>query len=722
MISLTRRHLLASAACATALALPTATFAAGTSRTMSARPEPMRPPVAAAKPFSFTRHGITVQDPYAWLRDKDYPKVDDPEILAYLNAENAYFEHIMAPHQATTDTLFKELRGRLKEDDSSVPSKNGDFLYWWAFKKGAQYRTWYRKPVAGGADAVLLDEPIEAQGKEYFRLGGLAVSPDATLLAWSSDTNGSERYTVRVRELATGKDREVAIPETRGEAVWAEDGSGFFYTLSDKNWRPYLVKFHRLGSDPATDVAIYEEKDPGFFLGVGKTQSKSHIAIVCGTQVTSEVRLIPAKAPLTPPVVVRPRQENLSYSVDEREGTLYIRANDTHVNFRIATAPVDKPDQWSELIPGSDRIYIMGLTSFKNALVISERVDGLDQIRIRDYAGAEHRIAFPEASYAAGLGSNADYEVSQLRVGYESMVTPDTVYDYDLASRTLITRKVQEIPSGYDASQYVTERLMAPARDGVMVPISIVYKKGFPRDGLGRVHLYGYGSYGIAMSPSFSSARLSLLDRGFAYAIAHVRGGDDMGYQWYLDGKLDKRVNTFNDFVDCANFLIAQNYARRGTISASGGSAGGWLMGAVMEQDPGLWRAIVAHVPFVDVVNTILDETLPLTPPEWPEWGNPITDPVAFKRLLALSPYDQVKPRPYPPILITGGLNDPRVTYWEPAKWAARLRATKTDSNVLLLKTNMGAGHGGKSGRFERLTEVAEEYTFLMRAFGMLQG
>jgi oligopeptidase B len=678
------------------------------------------PPVAARQPHQFTAHGVTIEDPYAWLRDASYPTVDDPEILGYLNAENAYFDSVMAPHKPLIDKLFNELKGRLKEDDASVPAKDGDWLYWWQFEPGAQYRVWKRKPVAGGPDQLVLSEIAEAKGKDYFRLGALAVSPNAQLAVWSSDQNGSERYTIRVRDLSTGKDTALELPETIGQPVWSSDNRGFFYTLVDENWRPYVVKYHLLGQDPAQDAVIYEEKDPGFFLGVGQSQSRDWVFIQAGNQVTSEVWLLPADAPSAKPIVIRPRETNVEYDVDARGDTLFIRVNDTHKNFRVVTAPVTKPTQWRELIAGSDQVYIRRITSFKNVLVINERLDGLDQIRIRDEAGGEHRVAFPEASYTAHLGSNPEYDVSLIRVGYESMVTPATVYDYDLGTRSLITRRVQEIPSGYSAQDYVTERLWATARDGVKIPVSIVYKKGFKRDGSQPVHLYGYGSYGHAISPGFSTIRLSLLDRGFAYAIAHIRGGDDLGYQWYLDGKLEKRENSFNDFVDVARHLIDQGYAKRGHISASGGSAGGWLMGAVVNQDPGLWRAIVAHVPFVDVLNTIMDAELPLTPPEWPEWGNPIEDKSVFDRLRRLSPYENVEAKSYPPMLVTGGLNDPRVTYWEPAKWVARLRATKTDSNFLLLKMNMGAGHGGKSGRFDSLYEDAEEFTFLLKAFGLV--
>lgn len=678
-----------------------------------------QPPVAPQKPYSYTRHGYTIEDPYAWLKDPGYPEVTDPEVLGYLEAENAYFEAQMGPHKPLIETVYEELKARLKEDDYSVPAKDGAWEYWWQYQPGAQYRDWYRRPVSGGEAELLLSEPALAEGLEYFRLGAIEVSPDGRLLAYSADTNGSERFTLKVKDLGAKADLGFEIPGTIGDIVWSADSLGFFYTLVNENWRPYVVKYHRLGDDVAQDPVIYEEADGGFFLHIDETQSRRFLTITTADHVTSEVRLVPLNEPLAKPVLVSPRQTGREYHVDEREGTLYIRTNDTHTNFRVVTASVDTPGEWQELIPGSDEHYIRDLISFKNALVIEERLNGLDQIRVRDYDGNEHYVAMPEAAYTVEVDENREYELASLRLAYESMVTPDTIYDYDLARRELVTRKVLEIPSGYDASQYETVRFMAEARDGAKIPVSVVYKKGFKRDGSQPVHLYAYGAYGHAIPPGFSTARLSLLDRGFAYAIAHIRGGDDMGYQWYLDGKLDKRQNTFNDFVDAAKGLIKEGFASEENISISGGSAGGELMGVVVNMNPELWRAVVAHVPFVDVLNTMQDESLPLTPMEWPEWGNPITDKAAFETIRAYSPYDNVEAKDYPPLLITGGLNDPRVTYWEPAKWAAKLRTTKTDDNLLLLKTNMGAGHGGKSGRFARLYEVAEEYVFILKAFDM---
>jgi oligopeptidase B len=681
--------------------------------------EPPKIPVAKRVPHRFTCHGVTVEDPYAWLRDPAFPQVTDKDVLDYLNAENAYFEAAMKPLRPLVETLFAEMKGRIKDDDSTVPQKDGDFLYWSAFDKGAEYRKWYRRPAGGGPGEIILDEPKLAEGHEYFRLGGRAVSPDGRLLAYAVDTDGSERFVLKVRDLATGADLPDVIRNWRYGLVWAADSRSFLYTDADEHWRSKTAWHHRLGEPQSADRAIYREPDEKFGVSLGRTQSRAYATISTGDHATNEIYLLPLADFEATPMLVSPRQTDRQYSLDEREGTLYIRVNDTHTNFRVVTAPVAAPGVWTELIAGSGRHYIQGVTSFQNVLVIEERVDGLSQIRLRDYdSGAERYVGFPEASFVASLGPNPEYRAEKLRIDYESMVTPSTVYDYRLADDRLETLKVREIPSGYDASQYATERLMAPARDGTLVPVSVVYRRDFKKDGSGPLHIQGYGAYGYAVPPGFSTNRLSLLDRGFACAIAHIRGGDDLGYQWYLDGKLEKRTNTFNDFVDVTRFLIAQGFAKPGRVTAAGGSAGGELMGAIVNQAPELYGAVAAHVPFVDVLNTMLDGSLPLTPGEWSEWGNPIEDKAAFETIRGYSPYDQVCAQAYPAMLVTAGLSDPRVTYWEPAKWVAKLRAMKTDRNTLLLKTNMGAGHGGKSGRYVSLEETAEEYAFLIGEVG----
>ena len=682
------------------------------------------PPVAATRPHSFERHGVRIEDPWNWLRDPGYPNVTSEEVLSYLKEENAYYEAVMKPLKPLADTLFAEMRGRIKEDDATVPQKDGDWFYWADFEQGGEYRRWWRKPVAakedGSEDSLILDEPALAKDKEYFRLGGFSVSNNGRWLAYAYDDNGSERFLVRVKDLETGEHLPDEIPGMLSDIVWAADDSGFLYGLANDQWRTDNARYHRLGSDPAEDIELYHEEDEGYRVSVGETQSRKWIVISTGDHVTSEVRLLPADNVFAEPVLVAPRQEGREYDVEEHDGTLFIHTNDTHTNFRLCTASIDAPGEWVERIAPSPHFYMTGVTPFADFLVVEGREDGLDQIELHAYAGGEgKRIAFPEASYVASLGDNPEYAMDVLRIGYESMVTPGTVYDYHVATGELETRKVQIIPSGYDASKYATERLKIVARDGTEVPCSIVYPRDFPRDGTGKVYLYAYGAYGIAIPPGFSTSRMSFLDRGVAFAIAHIRGGDDLGQQWYLDGKLTKRANTFNDFVDVAKGLIDRGFAHKGGIAIAGGSAGGELMGAVINSDPDLWGAVVADVPFVDVLNTMLDDSLPLTPGEWPEWGNPITDAEAFELIRGYSPYDNVRPQAYPPIFISGGLNDPRVTYWEPAKWAARLRATKTDDNVLLLKTNMGAGHGGKSGRWESLHEAAEENAFVLWQLGL---
>ncbi|MFL6747619.1 MAG: S9 family peptidase [Sphingomicrobium sp.] len=681
---------------------------------------PENPPIAVRKPHINEAHGVRWDDDWHWLRDPNYPNVQDEEVLAYLTAENAYFEAAMAPHKTLTDQLFEEMKARIKEDDSSVPIKDGEWFYWSEFKKGTQYRDWYRKPAAGGEGTLIYSENAESEGKEYYRLGAFAVSPDGKLLATLVDDDGSERFKLVVRDLATGQDLETVTRVGIGNPVWTSDSRGLVFTEVNDQWRSFRAQYHRIGDDPASALTLYEEKeDIAFSVSAGRATDDSLIFISTGNNSSNEVRFVPADNPTAPLALVTPRRPDIQYEVDAAHGKLWILTNDNHVNFRIATADPASPGEWQELIGGSDRTYLRGVTSHRDHLLIASRVDGLDQLVLRGYAtGAEMRVPFAEASYSASFSGNPEYAPDSYRLSYSSMVTPQTVYDYHAAEKRLEVRKVQEIPSGYDPALYVTERLSVTARDGAKVPVSVLRRKDFAKDGSGKLFVYGYGAYGFAIPPSFSTSRLSLVDRGFAFAIAHIRGGDDLGYQWFLDGKLKKRTNTFNDFVDVTRGLIAEGYAGQGRVAAQGGSAGGELMGAVVNQAGELFGAVVADVPFVDVLNTMLDDTLPLTPGEWTEWGNPITDEAAFHLIKSYSPYDNVAARPYPPMLVTGGLTDPRVTYWEPAKWTAKLRATKTDDNILLMKMNMGAGHGGKSGRWNSLYEVAEAYTFIITQLG----
>lgn len=705
-----------------ALAAAAAAFAAPASAQKAPMTETAAtPPIAKKIPHQTVRHGVTMTDDYHWLKDQGYPKIDDQPVLDYLNAENAYFDAVMKPHAALTERLFQEMRGRIKEADASVPQKDGDYLYWVEYEEGAEYKKWYRKPVAGGDAALILDEVALAKDKEYFRLGAFSVSPNGKLLAFSVDDNGSERFEVRFRDLTTGAMLPDVIPGTLSSLVWAENNNVLLYGLANENWRTDNVWMHVIGTKQSEDVQIFKEADPGFGVGIGLTAAEDYIVIATGDNETSEVYLLPADEPGAEPMLVSKRQKGREYSVDVRGQTLYIHTNDDHPNFRVATASLDAPDNWTTLIAGSDDVYITDLSIFRDYFVLETREGGLDQIDVRSYTAptVAGRISFPEATYVAGLGDNPEYHQDKLRIDYESMITPDTVYDYDVKAKTLAMLKVQEIPSGYDASQYVTERVNFTARDGTMVPVSLMYKKGLKRDGAAPLHLYVYGSYGYRVPPGFSTTRLSLVDRGMVYAIAHVRGGDDLGRKWYLAGKMFERKNTFNDFIDVARGLIAEKYTSAGKISIEGRSAGGQVMGVVYNEAPELWGAVLAGVPFVDVINTMTDDTLPLTPGEWPEWGNPITNKESFDYMLSYSPYENVGAKTYPPMLVSAGLNDPRVTYWEPAKWVAQLRARRTNDAALLLRTNMGAGHGGKSGRWGALREDAEEFAFVLTQLGV---
>jgi oligopeptidase B len=683
---------------------------------VSILPDLPPPPVADQRQHAVTAHGVTWDDPYAWLRDPKYPEVTDPDVLAYLHAENDYFHAAMKPHQGLVDTLFEEMKGRIKEDDASVPLRNGDWLYWSEYRPGSQYHHWHRKRPDGSDAALIYDENVEAEGKDYFRLGAIAVSPDGKMLATLVDDDGSERFKLVIRDLATGKDVETVTEVGIHNPVWTSDSKGIVFTEVNDQWRSYRARYHRIGDDPAQAITLYEEKDDiAFTVSVDRTTDRQWILIGTGHNSSTEVRLVPADDPTAEPRLMRERVPDLQYVVDSAHDRLWVLTNDHHVNFRLASADPATPGEWQTVIEGSDRQYLRGIGSHRDHLLITARIDGLDQLLLRDYAtGETERVPFAEASYSASFVGNPEYAPDAYRISYSSMVTPATTYDYHPADDRLEVLKVQEIPSGYDPSIYTTDRLMLPARDGVDVPVSVLRRREHALDGSDKLFIYAYGAYGYAIPPSFSTSRLSLVDRGFAYAIAHIRGGDDLGYQWFLDGKLTRRTNTFNDFVDVTKGLIDAGYASAGKVAAQGGSAGGELMGAIVNEAGALYGAVVADVPFVDVLNTMLDDSLPLTPGEWTEWGNPILDKAAFDLIRSYSPYDNVTAKPYPPMLITGGLNDPRVTYWEPAKWAAKLRATRTDDNLQLLKINMGAGHGGKSGRWEHIKEIAEAYAFVL--------
>ena len=718
-MSFTRIASSAIAVCLMAMPIAAAHAANQEDKDIVTSEAPAAPPIAEKREHTYTHHGITISDPYHWLKDQSYPTIDDEDVLDYVKAENVWFEARMAPQKALTDTLFEEMKARIKEDDSTVPQKDGDWIYWSEFEEGAQYRKHYRRPAAGGDAMLILDENELAEGHEYFRLGALSISDNGRFMAYSTDTSGAERYTARIKDLQTGEMLSDEIPETRTGLIWLAGDTMIAYGKANENWRVDNVRLHTIGKPVEDDVIIYKEEDITFSVGSGLSAQDDWLISGAGDNETSEVRLVRADNPTGEQILIKPRQKGVEYSVDVRDGEIFIWTNDDHINFRLAKASLENPGEWETVIAGSDEFYLTGFELFKDFYVTEGRLKGLDQIQIRSYADASDikSIDFPEASYNTGLSNNPEYDVSKLRLAYESMVTPDSVYDYHLASGELELLKQQEIPSGYDASLYTTERVEITARDGTKVPVSIVMRKD--REMGGPLHLYAYGAYGYAVPPGFSTTRLSLVDRGFAYAIAHIRGGDDLGRRWYLQGKMFERRNTFNDFVDAGRGLIELGYTSEGKVTASGGSAGGELMGAVINQDPKQYGAVVSHVPFVDVLNTMLDESLPLTPGEWQEWGNPIESKEAFAYILSYSPYDQVIAQDYPPLLVTAGLNDPRVTYWEPAKWVAKLRDVKTDDNELLLKTNMGAGHGGKSGRWNSVYEVAEEFAFILWQMGL---
>ena len=683
---------------------------------MSAKP----PPVAQRRPYRHSYHGVDLDDPYFWLQDPGYPQVEDTDVLAYLDEENAYFESWYEPHQGLTQTLFEELKGRKPEQDESVPYEKNGYRYQWRFNAGDQYRVWLRQSATDDSEqwSTLFNENALAEGCEYFRLGALAVSPDGTMLAFSTDTNGSERFTLKVIEIASGEVLTTAIENCAGSVIWSADSHGFAYRLVNENWRPDKALYRELTS--GEDTLLYQEKDDSFFVALGLSQSEQLMFISSGDHVTSEVRFVPRDNLRAEQTLIATRREGHEYDVehqgdDAETGRLIIRSNRNHPNFDLFETPVATPEEvhWQILLPGDESHYLMGHVAFAEALIVCLRINGLDQVQIVDNSGS-HLIEFPEPAYSVDLGTNPNYRTNTLRLAYTSMVTPHTVFDYHWQTKSLTRLKVQEIPGGYEASDFVSERRQVIARDGAQVPMSVVRHKDTPIDGTAPIYLYGYGAYGHAIPPSFSSNVISLLERGFSFAIAHIRGGDDLGYHWYTAGKLQERTNTFNDFVDCAMHLIDSGYTQAGKIAIGGGSAGGELMGAVVNQAPELFGAVAAHVPFVDVLTTMLNPDLPLTPMEWPEWGNPIEDEEAFHYMRSYSPVDQVRAQHYPPMLVTAGLNDPRVTYWEPAKWVAKLRYTKTDDNILLLKTNMGAGHGGQSGRFTALQELAEEYAFFL--------
>jgi oligopeptidase B len=693
------------------------------------------PPAAAKKPITDTRHGITRTDDYAWLRADNWQQmfkdtsILDPEIRGYLEAENAYMDAAMADTKELQGQLFAEMKGRIKEDDSSIPMKDGPFAYGSAFVTGGEQPRYFRIPRDGNPKDetirdLLLDGDKEAVGKDYFRLSGIDHSSDHSFGIWGYDDKGSEYYTLRIRDLATQQDLDDVLENTAGGGVWAPDGKSFFYTLQDENHRPSKVFHHIVGQPQSSDRLVYEETDPGFFMGVGGSLLDDFIFIDIHDHETSEYRLLSTKDLTAEPVLVAEREEGVEYSMTEGGDVFYILTNaDGAKDFKIVEAPVTAPGKanWKELVPHEPGRLILNHMAFARHLVWLERREGLPVIMIRDRkSGEEHSIAFAEEAYSLGLQGAAEYETDVIRFSYSSMTTPSQLFDYNMATRERTLLKTQEVPSGHKPEDYITRRVFAEAHDGEKVPVTLLYRKDTELDGSAPCLLYGYGAYGITIPAGFNTNCLSLADRGFVYAIAHIRGGKDKGFSWYEDGKMEKKVNTFKDFISAADHLVKEGFTAYDRIIAEGGSAGGMLMGAVANMAPEKFAGIIAAVPFVDVLNTMLDNTLPLTPPEWPEWGNPIESEEEYRWIAAYSPYDNVEKKAYPPIIALSGLTDPRVTYWEPTKWIARLRATAPDAGPFLLKTNMAAGHGGKSGRFQRLEEIAFEYAYAIKVAGKM--
>ncbi|WP_374596235.1 S9 family peptidase [Brevundimonas sp.] len=733
-----RRDLLAtSAAALAATALPANALARP-----SGAPMPQNrpvPPVAKKIPVTIEQLGRTRTDDYQWMKDDNWQAVlRDPTLIKadvkeHLTAENAYREAMLASTLPLQATMFEEMKGRIKQDDSSVPAADGPWEYYVEYKTGDQHPRYMRverqgtfmvdgQPVTKNfvvapTPQLLLDANELAKGKAYSEVSAADHSPDHSLFAYAEDAQGSEVHQIYVKDLATGEVLPDPIGSAGGNFAFSPDSQWIFWTNRDDNGRPDKI-FRRPARGGETTL-VYEETDEGMFQGVSVTADNQFIVISIANQETSEARIILAATPTAEPVVLEPRHVGRLYDADHWGDRWVIRTNaDDSVDFKIVEAPTDNPAKanWTDLVPHTPGRFIEGVSLVKDFIGRQERADANTRIVIRDRAGAEHEIAVDEPAFSLSLAGASEFDTTIMRYGYNSPSTPTSTYDYDLTTRERTLRKVQEVPSGHNPEDYVVERLNAPASDGELVPVTILRRKSTPVDGSAPLLLYGYGSYGIPMAASFSTSRLSLVDRGWIYAIAHIRGGSDKGWNWFLSARKMTKKNTFTDFIAAAEHLIQRRYATAGNIVAQGGSAGGLLMGAVNNMRPDLWAGVIGQVPFVDVINTMSDTSLPLTPPEWPEWGNPIEDAEAYDYMMSYSPYDQVEPKAYPAVLATGGLSDPRVTYWEPEKWVAKLRPATTSGKPILLKINMEAGHGGASGRFDFLKEVAHDYAFAIWA------
>lgn len=735
-----RKVLLTGAALAGAAAAPTGLAAAlaeaaAAAPSQAARRGAPQGPMAQMRPHAITQHGRTRIDNYHWLRDPNWQKViDDPsslsaEIRAHLEAENAYVKEVLLdPTAGLRAQLFEELKGRLKQDDSSVPARDGVYAYATRFRTGGQYPIVYRLDVdatsgaPGGSEHILIDGDAESQGEKFWRLQGWEHSPDHATIAYFIDLEGGNKATLRFRNAATGKDLPARIEGAAGDLVWAPDSQTCFYTLLDENFRAAKVMRHVLGQDPSKDIMIYEEKDPAFQMGIYKTSSGAYMMIYRRESESNDILFLPLAKPDARPRRFTAYRPGVEYQPDHHADHFYLRTNaGGATDYKIMRTPTGRTSarNWRDFIGHVKGTFIDAMSLFKGRMVISEMVNALPRLVVRDMAThEEHAIDFAEEAYDLEVLRGFEWDTSILRFTYNSPSTPSETYDYDMATRTRVLRKTQEIPSGHNKADYVVRRVSATASDGAEIPLTILHHRATPIDGSAPALLYGYGSYGISMPAGFSTARLPLVDRGLVYCIAHIRGGQERGRQWYLDGKLMKKQNTFSDFARAAEALVEQRFAGPGRIVIEGRSAGGLLVGAVMNQRPELFAGVIGGVAFVDVINTISDDSLPLTPPEWTEWGNPITDKDAFNYMAAYSPYDNVAAKAYPPLLAQTALSDSQVTYWEPAKWVARLRAAAPDAGPFFLHVNMDAGHGGASGRFDRLKEVAESHAFALWCVG----
>lgn len=678
-----------------------------------------QPPVAKKHPKELTAHGDTRIDNYYWLNERE-----NPEVIAYLNAENDYTKEMMAGTEELQEELFQEIVSRIKQTDESVPFKKNGYFYYTRYEAGKEYPVYARKKGSlEGEEEILLNANERAEGQSYYSASGMNVSPNNQLLAFGEDTVSRRKYTLRFKDLETGILMDDEIPNTTGSAVWAGDNKTVFYTMKDSSLRSYKIFTHILGTPVSQDKEVYHEEDETYGTFVYKTKSDKYIIIGSSSTMAQEYRFLDADKPAGTFKVIQPRERGLEYEVDHFGDSFYIRTNkDEATNFKLMKTPVTRTtkENWTEVIPHRPDTYLEGTEIFKDFLVLQERNNGLTQLRITKWnePNTEYYVDFGEEAYTAGIGINPDFDSKMLRYTYSSLTTPSSTYDYNMETREKELLKEQEVLGDFDKTNYVSKRIYATAEDGTKIPVSLVYRKGLELDGNNPTLQYAYGSYGYSTNPGFNSERLSLLDRGFVYAIAHVRGGQEMGRQWYEDGKMKNKKNTFTDFIDVSKYLIDQKYTNPEKLFAQGGSAGGLLMGAIVNMRPDLYKGVHAAVPFVDVITTMLDTSIPLTTGEFDEWGNP-TNQEAYDYMLSYSPYDNIEKKDYPNLLVTTGLHDSQVQYFEPAKWVAKLRELKTDDNLLLLQTNMDAGHGGASGRFQPYRETALEYAFFLKLAGL---